>query len=78
MVDVERARGIDIAQRIVGERGEVHDGIESGEIGRLQIPDVAAPRLEGDHILAERAVLEEIRIHADDAVARGRNCGRQH
>ena len=42
VVDVVRDLRIQVAQRIVGERGQVDDGVESFEVRRLHVPQVDA------------------------------------
>ena len=71
MVDVVRDLGIQVAERIVGERRDVQDGVDSFEVSRVDAANVGADRGNVDDAGAERAGGVEVAVEADDVVSRG-------
>ena len=68
MVDGEGDLGREVAERVVGERGEVDDGVEAVEVLGGDVADVG---LAGGQLgdVAERVVGEQARVEPDRLVA---------
>ena len=69
MVDVVGQLGVEVAEGVVRQRREVHDGVEALEVALDDIAGVLADRRDA-HAGAEAAALEEVDVEADDLVAR--------
>ena len=73
MVDVVGDLGGERAQRVVGQRCHVHDGVEPGELVDRDVAQVdGQPRHVRGVELAENARGEQPAVEARDVVARGR------
>ena len=70
VVYIVRTVGVDVAQRIVGQRGEVNYGFELREVLRAHIANVEAPRGYFRHRRPERTVLVEKGVETFDLMAR--------
>jgi len=69
MVDVVRDLGVQVAQRIVGERREVDDRVEPLQVRRLDVPKVQPQLRNVVNARSERTPPEEITVEADHLVA---------
>ena len=69
-VDLAREVGIQVAQRIVGQPGQVDDRVEARQVVRVRVADVAVQRGNRWRRGAERASGEQVDVHPDDVVPR--------
>ena len=69
VVDVERQVGVDVAQWVVAQGGEVHDGVEAPAVLGLDVAHVEADRRHRRGRRTEHAVGVEAGVEADDLVA---------
>ena len=70
MVDLVRARGIEVPERVVRDRREVDDGVEAPQVIDLDVPDVQAKRRHRVGLRPERAALEPERVEPRHVVTR--------
>jgi hypothetical protein len=71
VVDVEGQLGVQVAERIVRQRGEVDDGVHALEVGARDVAEVLANRRHVGTGPDVGARLEQVAVEADDVVARG-------
>src|SRR5262249_25789254 len=69
VVDVEGDVRVEVAQRIVRERAEVNNRVESVEMTHLHVAQVEPQLVDVLDAGAERALTEEITVEPDDFVA---------
>ncbi len=69
-VDVVRPIGVEIADRVVRERRQVHDRVEAGELLGTEIAHVAGERRDATGVRAEVAAAVVERVDPHDVVAR--------
>ena len=70
MVDVVRRLRIEVAERVVADRGEVDDRVEAGEVLGLYVADVAPDRLDPVSGIAKGAAGKEIGVEPHNLVPR--------
>ena len=78
MVYLIRQIGVQIAERIIGERGQMHHGVEPVQIAGFYVTDVFLHAGYDGEAITERAVLVQIRVHADDVVSVPNEHGDHH
>ena len=66
LVDVVGELGIEVAEWIVRQRGEVDDGVDALEIGRLDVADVPADLGDLGERAGEAALPVVVGVHPDD------------
>src|SRR5436305_5265443 len=71
MVDFEGKLWVQVAQRIVGERGKMNDRLKTIEIDGLERADVLPQRENGVRPPSERRAPVEVRVDADNLVPGG-------
>ena len=71
MIDVVSDIGVEVAERIVGQRGEVNDGVNASEVFLGGVAHILADMRHHGEVAAggECAPLIEIAIEADDLMA---------
>ena len=72
MVDLVGDVGNQVSDRIVRDAGEMTDGVESLEVGDLDIPDILADGGDVGDVGTEGAFIEQIRVEADNVKAGSR------
>jgi hypothetical protein len=77
MVDVISARGIQIAQGVIGQRRQMDDRIESAKLVGGHVPDIRGDSGHTRRVCPERAIGKETIIETDDVVPGGLKQGRQ-
>src|SRR6266545_1332999 len=70
VVHVVRRLRAEVAHRVVRDRRQVEDRVEAAEISRRDVADVHPQRLDLCNALVQGAPLVEIRVQADDLMAR--------
>ena len=78
MVDVVGRLRVEVADRVVADRGEMDHGVEADEVLALDVADVRAHRLDLGWRRPERAGGEEVGVEADDLVAGPLEHGDEH
>ena len=66
MVDVVGRLRVQVADRVVADRGEVDHGVEAGQVLALDVADVHLERSPPRAARAERAGGEEVGVEPDD------------
>ena len=72
MVDLVGELGVEVAERIVGQAGEMDDGVEADEVGVLDVADVLADRrdvIRRAEPVAEGAPLVKVAVEAGHVMA---------
>lgn len=70
-VDLVREVGVDVAERVVRQPGEMEDGFDPLEVGDRDIAQIAADRGGRNHgIVTESLLLEPTTIESDHVVSR--------
>ena len=62
--------GIEIADRVIRDRGQMDNRFEALEISGLDVPHVGADLIDLEPALAEPTALEQARVEPDHGVAR--------
>jgi hypothetical protein len=78
MVNVVCALGIHVAERVVRQSGKMNDGVESPEVGYLDVAQVHSQRIDRGIILAESAALEQECVESYHVMPRGLNEGSEN
>jgi hypothetical protein len=77
VIDLVRQVRIEISQRIVRERGEMHDGVASAQVGGLDVANILHDGGHLRHAAAERAAVIQVDVHAEHVVPGGLQAPRQ-
>jgi hypothetical protein len=78
MVDVVGGLRIEVPDRIVADRGEVHDSVEAGEVLALDVANIGVQRLPLAPARAKCARGEEVGVEPDHLVAGVLEHGDEH
>jgi hypothetical protein len=70
VVDVVRQLGIEIAERIVGKRGEVDDGVDALQVVAGRVAQISPQGRDSRHRPEKIAPIVEAGVHPDDVVPR--------
>jgi hypothetical protein len=71
VLDAVGALRVEIADGIVGQRGQMHDRVESREVVRANIAQVAVDDRNSRRVVAEAAIEIVARVEAYDVVSLG-------
>ena len=78
MVDLVGDVRCELAERVVGQLGEVDDGVEAGQVGDVQLADVLDQRAGRDvDAVVEPTLPVEAGVDAGDLVAAAHQLGRE-
>jgi len=75
MVDVYRAVGIEIAEWVIGQGGQMDDGVVPLQVFDVEVPNVKPKVGNRRCVIAEDAVVEKKAVDAADVWPASRNSG---
>src|SRR6267142_1944892 len=78
MIDVVGAFRVDVAEWVIGERGQVDDCVEADEVGALSLAQVQLHCGDFPRAISEGTALKKTIVQPDDRVARGFEDGNHH